>query len=798
MIYYDNWIWMRKQVKRGKKMKKFLKLSVLMILILTILVTAVGASAESVAAPARYDAYSEGIVSGYYHIDYEKGYITGVAPGTTAEKLASVCLPAGITASQETLGTGTTITATVTRAIQPEPVPEETTAPTEETTVPIEAVTEPSEDPTVPTEVATEPTEETTAPTEETTEPTEETMAPTEEATEPTEETTVPTEEATEPTEETTAPTEEATEPTEETTAPTEETTEPTEEATAPTEEATEPTEETTEPTAEITEPAEETTAPTEEVTEPAEPETAALSAAPAAGLFARGGSTLETKTYSLTVIVTGDLNGDASVSITDMLMLKSAILGEKLSDTAQAAGDINGDGKVTITDFLKVKSCLLGLETISAGKAPEGESIVLLTPGSSESWHSGAASYLSDDAAVASVSGKGTITAGDREGSTFVYALDKDGNVIDRTIVTVLEEKLTISLGASSYKLIQGESLTLTPSFNHPVDPAVTWKSSDEAVVTVDESGKVTTKGYGTAVVTASLKNGSKAKAKITVAPPITDMEFSQSLYKVKPGKTKTLELEVTPADTGEEILWSSSNTSIATVSEDGVVTGVKYGTVTITAKGRYSGLSTTCKVKVCDVKQVAITFDDGPCKYTTELLDFLEEYDIKVTFFLVGNRINNFANTVKRMAEAGHEIGYHSYAHVIQTTMKPKDIISDYEKSCQILKNVANTEFTAWRSPGGGYSDTVLNCIPLPHIYWSVDTRDWEHRNADKVYYSVKNAKDGSIVLLHDIHYTSIQGAMKALKEMAAGDYEFLTVTELLSRDGTPPEPSKSYSRG
>jgi peptidoglycan/xylan/chitin deacetylase (PgdA/CDA1 family) len=202
---------------------------------------------------------------------------------------------------------------------------------------------------------------------------------------------------------------------------------------------------------------------------------------------------------------------------------------------------------------------------------------------------------------------------------------------------------------------------------------------------------------------------------------------------------------------------------------------------------------------VKVCDVIQVAMTFDDGPSAHTAKLLDFLKEHDIKVTFFLVGEMIPYYGEAVKREVAEGHEIGYHSYDHTIQTTISTDRIIQDYEKTSKMLKDLTGAEFTLWRSPGGGYNQRVLDAIPVPHIYWSVDTKDWQTKNADKVCSAIlKNATDGSIILLHDLHKTTVEGSIMALQQMIEGDYEFLTVTELLSRDGTPPQPSTNYVRG
>lgn len=271
----------------------------------------------------------------------------------------------------------------------------------------------------------------------------------------------------------------------------------------------------------------------------------------------------------------------------------------------------------------------------------------------------------------------------------------------------------------------------------------------------------------------------------------------FHTDLVKVKNnGGQKNLAEKLT-FDSATPLTWKSSDTSIAKVDPLGRVTGLKNGTVTITVTDKEAGKSVKCKVKVCDLKQVALTFDDGPSKYTRDLLDFLRENNIPVTFFLVGNRIKEFSGTVQQTVKDGHEMGYHSYAHKTQTGLSDAQILSDFEKSNELLRELTGAEFTLWRTPGGNYNQRVLDCIDLPHIMWSVDTRDWDHRNSYKVYASVVNASDGAIVLMHDLYGSTVDGAILAMEEMLEGDYEFLTVTELLSRNGSAPQPNTSYAR-
>lgn len=281
-------------------------------------------------------------------------------------------------------------------------------------------------------------------------------------------------------------------------------------------------------------------------------------------------------------------------------------------------------------------------------------------------------------------------------------------------------------------------------------------------------------------------------------VAPLYCDnATFEQEVYQVPAGTSKQLTLMTEP---DMEVLWESSDPTVIKVDQQGTVTALRDGSVIITATGQTVEFSASCKVNVCKAKQIALTFDDGPAGSTAELLDFLKDHHIKVTFFMVGNRMSAYSSTVARMAADGHELGYHSYSHQNQCHLSSGKIRADYDAANKKLFDITGKEFTVWRTPGGNYNQSVLDAVPVPHIMWSVDTLDWKTRDSAAVHSAIVNgAQDGAIILLHDLHPTTVAGAISAIEElMATGEYDFVTVTELLSREGESPMPHRTYTNG
>lgn len=185
---------------------------------------------------------------------------------------------------------------------------------------------------------------------------------------------------------------------------------------------------------------------------------------------------------------------------------------------------------------------------------------------------------------------------------------------------------------------------------------------------------------------------------------------------------------------------------------------------------------------------KLIAITFDDGPYIYTDGLLDGLKARGVKATFFMVGNRLSTYSSTVSRMYREGHQLANHSYDHSDLDTLSAAGVRSQIQTTNSLLDKVCGTGAKYMvRAPYGNSNATVKQAVGAPLIYWSMDPQDWLYRDAERVKnHVVSHAYDGAIILLHDIHPTSVTAALGAIDILKAQGYEFVTMAEMFRRRG------------
>ena len=180
----------------------------------------------------------------------------------------------------------------------------------------------------------------------------------------------------------------------------------------------------------------------------------------------------------------------------------------------------------------------------------------------------------------------------------------------------------------------------------------------------------------------------------------------------------------------------------------------------------------------------KIALTFDDGPHPiYTPKLLDGLKERKVKATFFVVGKNIVGNEEIIKRMDQEGHLIGNHTFSHVQLTKMKKEDACREVQQTNERICAVTGAPVLYIRPPYGSWNDELQAEIPMTVTLWNLDSEDWKSQNTGKIVELVESeAKEGSIILLHDIFDTSVEAALRIVDDLTAQGYTFVTVDELL----------------
>lgn len=194
---------------------------------------------------------------------------------------------------------------------------------------------------------------------------------------------------------------------------------------------------------------------------------------------------------------------------------------------------------------------------------------------------------------------------------------------------------------------------------------------------------------------------------------------------------------------------------------------------------------------------KLIALTFDDGPRRSTTtDLLDGLAERGVKATFFLIGAQIEDNRDVVRRMDREGHQIGIHTYDHVKLTDLNRADFDAQVEKTRSVLVSTLDHNDFLLRPPYGMLDDSVKAWAGCPIILWSIDPEDWSDRDTDRVVQQVvSQAKDGGIILMHDIFPESVEAALRIVDALHAQGYYFCTIDQLFQARGITLEAGKSY---
>ncbi len=471
-------------------------------------------------------------------------------------------------------------------------------------------------------------------------------------------------------------------------------------------------------------------------------------------------------------------------------------ITAKKIGTTTITATAADGSG---VTAACEVTVIIPSTKIVlDATKGTKGvKETFTLTPTLSPSNTTDSIKWSSSDKAIATVSKNGKVTP-KKAGSCTITAKTDSGKKATYKL-TVKKAPTSIKLNKTTATLNIKSKVTLEPTLSKGSVGKITWSSSKTSVATVSSKGVVTAKKAGKTTITAETYNGKTATCVVTVRPNAKKIKLSKSSMTLQKGKSAVLKVTYTPSDSREKILWKSSDTSVAKVSSKGKVTAVGAGTCTITAETKYTHKKATCKVKIAS-KMIALTFDDGPKRSTTiRLLDGLKSRGAHVTFFIVGTSISGNEDIIKRAKNEGHEIGNHTWDHKKLTVVSTSTAKSQINKQREAIKKAIGSYPTVFRAPYGSFNSTILDMLDVPNIFWSVDTEDWKYLDSTYVRDTIiDSAYDGAIILCHDIHDTTITGALEAITELQRRGYEFVTVTELLERNGGSAKAGTTYYKG
>ena len=274
---------------------------------------------------------------------------------------------------------------------------------------------------------------------------------------------------------------------------------------------------------------------------------------------------------------------------------------------------------------------------------------------------------------------------------------------------------------------------------------------------------------------------------------------------------KLKNLDYEI------DDIEWSTTDKAVAKVSRKGWVVALVKGECTIKAKVKATGKTYKCKVtvnapdmskRVIDPEKpiIALSFDDGPGPNTSALLETLASYGATATFFMCyanGSGFRVYSDVVREVYNSGNEVANHTQNHPQLTKCSSAKIDEEVNGNADKLADlVGKGQRFLLRPPYGSFNDTVKQIANVPIIIWSVDSLDWKYKTqancTDLIMKEVKaQAKDGGIILMHDIHKTSCEAVKTVLPWLIQQGYQVCSVSEMFEARGVELENGVSYSK-
>lgn len=183
-----------------------------------------------------------------------------------------------------------------------------------------------------------------------------------------------------------------------------------------------------------------------------------------------------------------------------------------------------------------------------------------------------------------------------------------------------------------------------------------------------------------------------------------------------------------------------------------------------------------------------VALTFDDGPHpRHTPELLDILARYNVKATFYVIGQMVRRYPEVLRRVVAEGHEVGNHTWTHPTLSRMGNDSFLREIDRTQEIIWQTVGAVPVTMRPPYGAITSRQSHMLDdrrnIPTVLWSVDPQDWRRPGSSVVAARmIHGAQAGSVILAHDIHGPTVRAVPEAIEGIAARGLGFATMSELL----------------
>lgn len=183
-------------------------------------------------------------------------------------------------------------------------------------------------------------------------------------------------------------------------------------------------------------------------------------------------------------------------------------------------------------------------------------------------------------------------------------------------------------------------------------------------------------------------------------------------------------------------------------------------------------------------ETRRIALTFDDGPHPYYTDLLlDGLAERGVKVTFFLLGENIEGREDVIRRMSEEGHLIGNHTFYHVDINSLSMEEACAEIRDTSEAIRAITGQQVEYVRPPYGNWNKELECQVMMIPVFWTLDTLDWKVKNTDRIVWEVlEDVEENDVILMHDSYRTTVEAALRIVDELQKKGYEFVTADELI----------------